>query len=157
VTLWFQIVEEAERVEVALGGDLDEHADFGELRGQLHGDVALVLSEVRRINSCGVREWVNFMRELDTDERIVSLELHACSPAMVNQLNTISNFRGSARVRSLLAPYVCERCDIEQTRLVEVAPVPTETALPAFPGPRCGEPMEFDDLPERYLSFLKEQ
>src|SRR5579883_1127789 len=119
-TLWYRIDERDDAIEVALGGDLDEHADFAELRARLRGRVVLVLAEVRRINSCGVREWVNFLRELPP--AVSSVELVACSPAVVNQLSTISNFRGGASVRSLLAPYVCERCDVEETRLVELAP-----------------------------------
>jgi hypothetical protein len=150
------VVDRPEGVEVSLGGDLDENADFSELRSLLHGRVSMHLGAVERINSCGVREWVNFMRALDGFSMVTELEMHACSPAVVGQLNTISNFRGMGRVASLLAPYLCERCDVEETRLVEVALRPVETALPSFPCPRCGEPMEFDDLPDRYLSFLKE-
>jgi hypothetical protein len=40
-------------------GEIDENADFAELRRRLKGPVVFHLAEVRRINSCGVREWVN--------------------------------------------------------------------------------------------------
>ena len=43
--------------------EVDENADFTELRRSLKGAVVFKLGEVRRINSCGVREWVNFVRD----------------------------------------------------------------------------------------------
>lgn len=147
--------EEATMV-VALGGDLDENASFVELAPRLRGRVVFDLSAVRRINSCGVREWVTFHRDL-VPAAVTSLEFRACSPPVVAQLNTIANFRGRARVSSFMAPFVCERCGREVERLVDVATAPTETCLPEVPCPGCGVPMEFDDLAERYLSFLREE
>jgi hypothetical protein len=156
-SLWWRVTEtDAGGVRADLGGELDENADLAELRRALRGPVVLHLAEVHRINSCGVREWVNFMRELQLDPRVTSVDLEACSPPFVSQLNTISNFRGAARVRSLLAPYVCERCNVDENHLVVVAAKPLETELPDHACPRCGGVMEFDELPERYLAFLRE-
>ena len=143
---------------VTFSGEIDENADFGELaRGSpAEGRVVFELGEVRRINSCGVREWVNFVRELPGAS---DLSFVACSPAIVTQLNMIYNFRGPAKVRSFLAPYVCSACDHESEKLLEVAdpfPGPDPPAPPDFVCERCGAPLEFDDLPERYLSFLNE-
>lgn len=141
---------------VVLGGDVDENASFVELAPQLRGRVAFDLAAVRRINSCGVREWVIFHRDL-VPGSVTSVEFRACSPPVVSQLNTIANFRGRARVSSFFAPFVCERCGREEERLVCVAERPTETRLPEVACPRCAAPMEFDDLADRYLSFLREE
>ncbi len=137
---------------VALAGEIDEHADFGPLRARLRGVVELDLGGIRRINSCGVREWVNFVRDLpDATE----LTFAACSTAVVTQLNMIYNFRGPARIRSFHAPYVCDVCGHDDDLLVEIGP-DGAVALPTPSCPRCGDVMQFDDLPERYLSFLAE-
>ena len=146
-------IEEAEGVtRVALSGEIDEHADFAPLRERLQGDVELDLGEIRRINSCGVREWVNFVRDLPAARR---LTFTACSTAVVTQLNMIYNFRGPARIRSFHAPYVCDACGHDDDLLVEVGEG-GRVELPAPSCPRCGAEMQFDDLPERYLSFLAE-
>ena len=142
-------------VLVRLGGDLDENATFVDLASRLRGHVVFDLSEVRRINSCGVREWVMFQRDLVPAS--VTVELQACSPTVVAQLNAIANFRGRAQVRSFLAPYFCESCKLEEERLVVVADDPLHTELPPVLCSRCSAPMTFDELPERYLSFLREQ
>jgi anti-anti-sigma regulatory factor len=140
---------------VAFTGEIDENADFGELVERLRGSLIFDLGSVSRINSCGVREWVSFLRELG-EAGVGDVTFVACSPAIVNQMNMIYNFRGPAKVRSFLAPYVCTRCHTEEEKLLEVAtflPVRHRQA-PEFSCPRCDAPMELDDLPERYFSFL---
>jgi hypothetical protein len=146
-------IEEGDGVtRVALAGEIDEHADFAPLRELLRGDVELELAGIRRINSCGVREWVNFVRDLP---RASSLTFRACSTAFVTQLNMIFNFRGPARIVSFHAPYVCDVCGHDDELLVEVG-AGGKVELPAPLCPTCGDVMQFDDLPERYLSFLAE-
>jgi hypothetical protein len=146
------------RLVVQLKGEINENADFSELRKLMQGDVDLELEGVTRINSCGVREWVNFVRTLDG---VNSLRFSRCSPTVVLQLNTIYNFRGRAKVKSFLAPYVCEVCHVDEYKLLDVrdhfAERGPHASVPAFRCPRCGGVMMFDELPERYLSFLAEE
>jgi hypothetical protein len=153
VALSWRIKERPGLTTVEFVGEIDENADFIELRRRLRGAVAFQLAEVRRINSCGVREWVNFVRDLP---HVTDLSFSHCSPAIVTQLNMIYNFRGAARIRSFYAPYVCDRCGQEEEKLVDVSSQATSGhELPSFTC-TCGAVMEFDDLPERYLSFLAE-
>ncbi len=156
VALSWRIKERPGFTTVEFFGEIDENADFAELRRRLKGAVVFHLAEVRRINSCGVREWVNFVRDLPN---VSDLTFTHCSPAIVTQLNMIYNFRGRAKVRSFYAPYICEACGHEDEKLIDVQSQfpsgPTEE-VPEFRCEQCGELMEFDDLPERYLSFLSE-
>lgn len=141
---------------VELYGEIDENAEFSELRRRLKGPVVFHLAEVRRINSCGVREWVNFIRDLPEVSKLTFAE---CSHPIVTQLNMIYNFRGPADIESFYAPYVCENCNHEEEKLLQVAPLleaENTGDVPSFSCPECGDIMEFDDLPERYLSFLSE-
>jgi hypothetical protein len=144
-----------ERLRVQLRGEINENADFTELGRQLRGDVTLLLDGITRINSCGVREWVNFVRDLNVE----SLVFARCSPTVVAQLNAIYNFRGVARVESFLAPYICETCHVDEYKLLQTEEhFPDDRRhMPAFRCARCGGVMTFDDLPERYLAFLGEK
>jgi DNA-directed RNA polymerase subunit RPC12/RpoP len=153
VALSWRIKERPGLTTVEFVGEIDENADFVELRRRLRGTVAFQLAEVRRINSCGVREWVNFVRDLPL---VTDLSFSHCSPAIVTQLNMIYNFRGNARIRSFYAPYVCEKCGQEEEKLVDVPGQHGGNVIPSFACSQCGATMEFDDLPERYLSFLAE-
>jgi len=155
VALSWRIKERPGFTTVEFTGEIDENADFSELRRQLRGSVVFRLSGVKRINSSGVREWVNFVRELPN---VTELVFTHCSQAIVTQLNIIYNFRGIASVRSFYAPYVCERCNNEEERLLDVeAHFPDGVGdPPQFECEKCQQLLEFDDLPERYLSFLSE-
>jgi len=156
VILSWRIKERPGFTTVEFSGEIDENADFSELRRRLRGSVVFHLAGVRRINSCGVREWVNFVRDMPS---VTELTFSHCSPAIVTQLNMIYNFRGQARVRSFYAPYVCENCHNEEEKLLDVQsqfPNGEVGSVPEFSCESCSEPMEFDDLPERYLSFLSE-
>ncbi len=156
VALSWRIKERPGFTTVEFTGEIDENADFAELRRRLKGPVVFQLREVRRINSCGVREWVNFVRDLP---QVSELTFTHCSPAIVTQLNMIYNFRGAAKVRSFLAPYVCESCNHEEEQLLDLQthfPKKDLRSVPEFKCEKCGATMEFDDLPERYLSFLLE-
>ena len=60
-SLSWRIEEHGGATTVAFTGEIDEHADFTPLRSRLRGVVGFELGAIRRINSCGVREWVNFV------------------------------------------------------------------------------------------------
>src|SRR5512146_18099 len=152
VALSWRIKERPGFTTVEFFGEIDEGADFAELRRRLKGAVVFHLAEVRRINSCGVREWVNFVRDLPG---VTELTFTHCSPAIVTQLNMIYNFRGAAKVRSFLAPDVCDACGHEAATLHnEQHQLPSGPAMePAYACAQCRAEMAFADLPERYLRF----
>ena len=155
-TLSWRIKEQPDSVMVELRGDLSESAELDRLRRRLTGTVVLHLGAIRRINSGGVREWVNFISSLSRQTKVV---LTHCSPSVVAQLNMIYNFRGQAHVRSFLAPYVCTRCDAEEEKLVDVETHFADRSsrrMPAFSCSACGAPMDFDEVGDRYLSFLQD-
>ena len=154
--LSWRIKERPGFTTVEFVGEIDENADFAELRRRLRGHVVFGLGEVRRINSAGVREWVTFVRDLPN---VSELTFSHCSPAIVAHLNMIYNFKGSATIRSFYAPYVCESCHREEEKLVDVkaqCSTGRPEELPELTCEGCSALMEFDDLPERYLSFLAE-
>ncbi len=156
MSLSWRIKERAGFTTVEFSGEIDENSDFAELAARLQGNVVFHLQHVQRINSCGVREWVNFVRDLPNVE---SLTFSHCSPAIVAQLNMIYNFRGAATLRSFYAPYICDDCDIEVIKLLDIEtsfPKPGEHEPPEFPCESCNAPLEFDDLPDHYLAFLAE-
>jgi hypothetical protein len=136
---------------VELGGEIDERCDFAPLTTRLGGNAVLDLSRIRRINSQGVRAWIDFLR----DAPVRSLVFRRCSPAVITQVNMIANFRGPATIESFLAPYVCEACEIELEHLIVVADYRRGAGgVPAVTCPSCGAAMAFDEVPERYFSFL---
>lgn len=150
--LTWDILAEGPPKHFLLIGEIDENSDFESLLKILSGDVILSLKGVARINSTGVREWLQFIRALDA--KGTSMVMDECSVAIVNQLNMIAGFAGNAEVRSVHAPYVCPECEAASERVVSLADDPVNKVEELIPCPECGGEMEFDDLPDHYFSFL---
>jgi hypothetical protein len=115
--------------------------------------VTLDVGGVRRINSLGVRAWVDFMKALPGR----NVHFVRCSPAFVDQLNTVSDFRSGAHIDSFVAPYVCERSGkvfYEELKIGTDVKPGDFSALGPRPCTVCPDPLVFDDMPERYLHFL---
>jgi len=142
---------------VKLGGVIDEDNELGDLVDKIPDGTAVIdLGEIERINSCGVRDWVNWLSKLETNgTRSVLVE---CSPAIVAQINLVNNFTGSGVVKSFYVPYFCPECDEEKVLLVEatdMGPPPHEP--PTCRCDECDLVMDFDDMPDSYFAFLSNQ
>jgi len=151
--LHVELTPSAGTTRVALTGDLTEHADFAAVRALESPEIVFDLRAVRRINSCGVREWIRLMEALRAAR--CALLLEHCSVPFVNQMNMIVNFVGDARVGSFYAPYLCERCDHEYVEFCELPAGGVPALRESTPCPRCGEAAPFDDIPDAYLLFVR--
>jgi anti-anti-sigma regulatory factor len=142
---------------VKLGGVIDEDNELNDLVDKIPAGTAVIdLGEIERINSCGVRDWVNWLSKLESNgTRSVLVE---CSPAIVAQINLVNNFTGNGVVKSFYVPYFCPECDEEKVLLVEAADMGAAPHEP--PTCRCDEcdlVMDFDDMPDSYFAFLANQ
>jgi anti-anti-sigma regulatory factor len=142
---------------VKLGGVIDEDNELTELTGKLQGSTVIIdVGEVERINSCGVRDWVNWLGRVEgKDTEIVLIE---CSPAIVAQINLVNNFTGSGVVKSFYVPYFCPECDEEKVLLCDAADLgPPPHEPPTCRCDECDLVMDFDDMPDSYFAFLGTQ
>src|ERR1043166_1845584 len=121
---------------VKLAGVIDEDNELADLADKIPTGTAVIdLGEIERINSCGVRDWVNWLSRIEKGgARAVLVE---CSPAIVAQINLVNNFTGAGVVKSFFAPYFCPACDLEKGLLVEAAEL--GPAPPNAPPPRGAE------------------
>lgn len=142
---------------VKLGGVLDEDNELGELVDKIPNGTAVIdLGEIERINSCGVRDWVNWLSRLE--QKGTQSVLVECSPAIVAQINLVNNFTGSGVVKSFYVPYFCPECDEEKVLLVEASDMgPPPHNPPTCRCDECDLVMDFDDMPESYFAFLATQ
>jgi len=139
---------------IKLTGVIDEDNELTELTDKIHGSTVVIdLGEVERINSCGVRDWVNWLGRVEAkNAEIVLVE---CSPAIVAQINLVNNFTGQGVVKSFYVPYFCPECDEEKVLLSEtqeMGPPPHEP--PTCRCDECDLVMDFDDMPDSYFAFL---
>lgn len=141
---------------VTLGGVIDEDNELATLGDQLEGSVVVIdVGDVERINSCGVRDWVNWLGGVKGRSRVV---LVRCSPAIVAQINLVNNFVGGGVVKSFYIPYFCSECDQEKVMLAEASDLgPPPHQPPVCRCDECDLVMEFDDMADSYFAFLAHQ
>ncbi len=120
------------------------------------------LSRVRRINSCGVREWILFMERLMPLTRCAFVQVNELMIEQANMVPSILGKKGTP-VLSFYAPYHCPHCSKDVPVLlhpgqVEFRGSPTAGDLPSIPQPDCPvckNPMNFDWLAEEYFGFIR--
>jgi len=140
---------------LTLGGDIDDSASLTGFVAQLKRTPIIDLGDVTFINSVGVREWITFLGELT--QRGLKVTLRNVSEPMVRQMTMVIEARGDAIVESFYAPYTCPVCGDERALLLQVEQHKHALELlkpPPLPCPSCGAEAEFDEFPNRYLSFL---
>jgi hypothetical protein len=145
---------------VTFSGAIDEDSELLDALKGVSGYVQFDLSGVAAINSCGVREWINALRELDG--KVTLFEFTRVSVPMVQQFNMIVNARGNGRVVSFMAPYYCPQC--RKPREMLLTPESDKElqqagalSAPERKCPGCGSTLEFDEIEEKYLNFLEMQ
>jgi anti-anti-sigma regulatory factor len=148
------VEHEGETSLVKLAGYLDEDNDLKGLVAMIPAGTAMIdLAEVERINSCGIRDWVNWLSALESNG--IRPVLVGCSPAIVAQINLVKNFTGGGAVKSFQIPYYCSECDEEKVMLVETSEMGSaDTPPPACLCETCGHAMEIDEMPQSYFAFL---
>ena len=138
-------------------GPIDAEAEVHllQLLPKLGNHVVFNFRNTKTVNSCGVRSWINFMRELQkTPRQIVFQE---CTGDIVMQINMIPSFKGTATIQSVYGAYVCDACGHEDNVLFEAGktlPTSPDVELPAKPCPECGASMELAEMEEEYFAFL---
>jgi len=142
-----------DRTTLNLFGVIDEFADLS-FFGKIHGKTYVDLSGIRRINSFGVRIWVDAVRQVSEGTELYFIN---CSPPMVEQINMVQHFLGAGVMDSFQAPMICEACEQEVVVTERVEDIRNRDGhLAEHVCPTCGTPMVLDDLPDQYLAFLSE-
>lgn len=139
--------------EVVIAGVIDEHADLSAIPS-IETKTRINLKGVRRLNSVGIRNWVDTMRALTDNAR--SVEFVECSSSIIDQLNMISGFLAHAPVKSFYGPMLCPHCDTETNHLFDAGECRQIDRLPKVSCPSCKLPMELEDDEDTYLLFLRE-
>jgi len=143
---------------VSLHGVIDESSDLAPLAAlglrASPRPIQIDMRGVRRINSFGVRVWLDTIRQIPVT---APLSFVRCPPPVVDQCNMVAGFLGHGRLESFYAPMLCVECDEQLDQLFETEACRANGGkLPATPCPRCGRSMEVDDLEDQYLLFVRE-
>ncbi len=151
-----QLSQHGEWQKIVYIGHINEDSEvhLPPLLKSLGQKVVVNFKQVISINSCGVRAWITFMRELIKGREIVFEE---CTPDIISQINMIPNFKGTAEVRSLYGSYTCPSCGQNQFHLFEKGrnlPTSGGEDLEAVKCQKCGGKSELDELEEEFFAWV---
>ena len=140
-----------DKLTVEFSGAIDEDAQFDAIGGLKANEYVFNFERIQMINSCGVREWINFLEKVDSGAKVTYVN---CPQIIVEQMNMVHGFlREGASVESFYAPYFDEDKDEEKKILLKASDVKGGKA-PVMKSD-SGAELEFDAIEEQYFRFLK--
>ena len=140
--------DEAGALRIILSGVIDDTVDLAPVFQNLPKKVAIDLRGIERINSVGVRKWVEIMGKLSA---LHDVSVEAVSYPIVMQAICVRRFFGTARVQSCMAPYFCPKCGRAENVIVKKSEV--SQALADKHCGSCREAMYFDELDQYFRVF----
>jgi len=142
----FQVTERPRELLITVAGVVSEEArlEVPDARGRR---VIIDARGVERMNSMGVRNWIDFIDSLQ--QQTPEIIIRHLPPVMVSQASMITTFIGRSRVESFLSPWYCPRCEntLEQLHAF------TDDLPHSIQCPKCRSAMELDWDRDAYLAF----
>jgi anti-anti-sigma regulatory factor len=134
---------------LSLRGEFDENVRLHELLGPVSGPLVFDTKGVTRINSAGARNWIHYFEGLQRNQ--VPFSFVECSPAIVDQMNLISNFRAGGPVISIYIPFACSTCRAELFGLFQIKELLQRNGkVPDQPCNQCQGTAHFDEIEDEY-------
>lgn len=144
-------------VTLSFEGSVDEDAVFSNI--EVNGGsqtVILDLDKIGSINSCGIREWIKWIKTVPTSASIVYKN---CPKVIVDQINMVAGFLpDNATVESFYVPYYCEDSGNEKMILFTKGKDFTDDSVDVpeeITDKDTGEVLEMDVIEAKYFKFLK--
>ncbi len=152
----YQMVSNESETTVDFSGEITEESttELQKVAEELKAakDIVFNLANVTKINSLGVRSWVQFIRAIGPEHKLAFSE---CAPVTVLQINMIPSFRAHATIDSVICQYSCSSCRALTSTVVECSKYDIDNLPPAPPCSKCGSETELDEDEEEYFGFLK--
>jgi hypothetical protein len=147
---------QGQTLKLKILGQIDEDAVFEGVGFDGAGEIEIDLEKVAAINSCGIREWVKWIRSAPSNSKFV---FHQCPKIIVDQMNMVNGFLPqNAVVDSFFVPYYCDSTGSEKMVLFKNG---AEFNGPSLKPPEIvkddetGEAMEMDVIEAKYFKFLQ--
>jgi anti-anti-sigma regulatory factor len=135
---------------VKLMGHVDEDATFNSVELTGASKVVVDLDGVTAINSCGIREWIKWIRTAGSGSAVV---YRNCPKVIVDQINMAAG----GKVESFYVPYYSDASGNEKMILFRDGQEfkGNEVFPPAEVKDDSGEVMEMDVIEAKYFKFLQ--
>lgn len=157
-----EVDTEGDAITFRPSGTLDEDVNFSIVLESINKMSAVLksirfdLGHVRRMNSCGVREWILLMERMPAAFPLTFLNVNELMVEQATMLPGIFGKRG-AQVLSFHVPYHCASCNSDVSVVIEPKDVRRDDGSPHAPEKKCskcGGNLDFDGIEEEYFDFL---
>ena len=139
-------------------GQIDEDASFAALDPAGNKSIVFNLEGVASVNSCGIREWIKWLKTFPSDAKIT---YSRCPKLIVDQMNMVAGFfPKGATVESFFVPYYCEECGTENLNSFNNGKEfsgKQVSAPESIKCTKCGAAAEIDVIESKYFKFLETQ
>lgn len=139
---------------VRVSGSVDEDVDFTPFSLAGPTKVEFFLSDVKSINSCGIREWIKWVSTSGSAQ----VKYHECPKIIVDQINMVQGFLpAGGQVVSFYVPYYNEESGSEKAVLFRDGQEFDASGTLRAPTVKdeSGKEMEMDVVEAKYFKFLK--
>lgn len=147
--------KQGETLTVQINGHIDEDAILSNIDYEGATQIQLDLQGISAINSCGIREWIKWVKTAPAGAKIVYKN---CPKIIVDQINMVAGFLPeNGEVESFYVPYFNEESGTEKMVLFKRGAEFKEGEVfpPAEVKDDSGDPMEMDVIEAKYFKFIK--
>ncbi|HLE09883.1 MAG: hypothetical protein A2504_10805 [Bdellovibrionales bacterium RIFOXYD12_FULL_39_22] len=149
--------QELETLQITIGGAVDEDVRFPQLTLSAVKKIVFDFKELNLINSCGIREWVVWLRNIPASIEVL---YRNCPRILIEQINMIEGLMpANGYIESFYLPYYCEECDKQTMLLCERGKDYTRSGMETkefVPCSKCQGNSEIDVIESKYLKFIKQ-
>jgi hypothetical protein len=142
-------------VNVTFAGHIDEDAQFSDLDLGGTSKVIVDLENVSAINSCGIREWIKWIRTAPASAHVIYKK---CPKIIVDQINMVAGFLPeNGKVESFFVPYYSDASGDEKMILFSEGKEfkGNEVFPPGEVKDESGDAMEMDVIEAKYFKFIQ--
>ena len=151
-----KLVKANDKTTLQLIGVIDEDVDFNKVGLSGYPSLEIDLSLVKGINSCGIREWIKWIRTAGE----APITFINCVKLIVDQINMVDGFLPTTgKVRSFYVPYYSDKNGTEKNILFQYGTKFSENGLmpPVSVLDADGSPMEMDVIEAKYFKFISKK
>lgn len=142
------------QMQLQLTGVIDEDVDFTHHGLQNAQQIEVDLSNVKSINSCGIREWIKWL----SSAKEAKISFKQCPKVIVDQMNMVDGFLPTnGFVESFFVPYYSDATGEEKNVLFRNGIEFNQQGSVQAPTIQDskGTEMEMDVIESKYFKFIK--
>ncbi|MCB0391935.1 MAG: hypothetical protein KDD58_11630 [Bdellovibrionales bacterium] len=151
-----ELIKQGDKDLLKLEGHIDEDANLENIQNGNSSLLEIDFQKVAAINSCGIREWIKWLKTIPADKTIHYIN---CPKIIIDQANMVAGFiPENGKIKSFYVPYYSEASETEKMILF------TEgkdfngreiNAPESIQDEATGEELEMDVIESKYFKFLK--